>query len=138
MTIIFGVVLFLLGLLGAETLVTSKLPASRKFMDALSKSQEVLGILGIVLGIIQMVRVLDMLPVLRYAPGQFLILAGSVFVMIGLGLIFGLEVVRRNLKDTNSMIFQKLEKFRLFSLRSQKNFGIAGIVLGLIIFLNWL
>jgi hypothetical protein len=134
MVIVFSVILFLLGLLGAEALITLKLPAFRKALDKLIQYQEALGMLGIVFGGIYFVSMLDMIGTLGVAPMHFFLTLASVTAMIGLGLIFGLEVIRRNLKDTSSFLFQKLEAFRLLSLRFQKPFGVAGVVLGLLTF----
>lgn len=132
MIIVFSVILISLGLLGAESLIALKIPVTKKLLDLLRKYQEILGFLGLVFGGIYFVMWLDMIGLLRIAPGHFFITLASVISMIGLGLIFGLEVVRRNLKDTSSSFFQKLESFRQFSLRFQKPFGVAGVVLGLL------
>ncbi len=134
MIVVFSVILFLLGLIGAEAWITLKLPAFRNLLEKVVKQQEAIGILGIVFGGVYFMNTLDMIGQLRIAPGHFFITAASVFTMLGLGLVFGLEVIRRNLNNTDSFLFKKLEAFRLFSLRFQKPFGVAGVVLGLLTF----
>lgn len=136
MVIVFSILLILLGLLGAEGFVTAKLPATKASIEKLKAFQEMLGLLGLVFGCIFLVNWLDMFGRFRVAPAHFFIMFGSVFSMLALGLVFGLELVRRNLKDTSSTLFIKLDNFRNFALRFQQRFGIAALILGVVTFFS--
>lgn len=136
MIFVYSVTLVLLGLLGAENFVVSKLPAMRTFMDSLKKYQEIVGFAGIVFGVIYGAQWIDDIGTIRTNPAHFFILLFSVIMSFGLGLVFGLEVIRRNLKDTSSPIFLKLDAFRQLSVRFQNGFGISSIVLGVLNYLE--
>lgn len=135
MILVFSTVLFLLGLLAAETLLVPRVPAKiKELLTKLSVYQEPIGLVGMVLGVVYLFMVVDMISMMRLAPGHFVLMAISVFLILALGVLFGLDVVRRNLKTPHNAVFSRVEQFRLFALRRQKPIGIAAIAFGLISF----
>lgn len=134
MIVVFSVILFVLGLLGAESLVTKKLPMMVNLLVKLQEKRETIGVLGMVFGAVYGVLCLDSLGLLRAAPGHFIVMLASALIAIGLGMVFGLDVISRNLKNTDFFLLKQAERFRQLVLRMQKECGVAGVILGLLTF----
>lgn len=138
MILFFSIVLFLSGLLAAEAQVSAALPKAKPFIEKLAPYQEMLGGAGIVLGVHYLIASVDTIGRLHSAPLHYLLMLAAVVVLLALGLLFGLEIIRRNLKDTSLPFFQRLEGGRAWALRFQKVLGIAALALGVITFVGHL
>lgn len=139
MRFLFSIILFLLGVLGLEpwlaAKISAKAPRYYPYLQRVTQYREAIGILGLVFGFVAFVMWLDTIAVFAVAPGVVLLGLAHVVLMIALGLIFGLEAVRRNLRDTSSMLFTRLDHFRALSLKWQQPLGAAAMILGLVSFL---
>ncbi len=132
MGFIFSLLLIALGLLGAKDLIIGKLPASRNFLDKLNHYKEPIGLAGLLIGLVSLAA---WILVLRYTittPFQIILAIVTTIVLVGLGIIFSMDLIRSQLKDPNTKFLTKLEGFRLQLAAYQQIMGLAAIVLGIL------
>ena len=133
MEIILGILLIILGLLAAEVFIVSKLPAAANLIARLHPYQEAIGITALVIGFLTFLEwVTVWLPHLNLFPLRGLIALAAVFAAVSLGLIFGLDTLRRNLKDPIPPLILSADTLRLKLLPYKEMLGLAAIVLGII------
>ncbi len=136
MGIVVSILLMLLGLLAAEAAIAPKAPpAFNNLLAKLRPYQEPMGIAGILLGLLSLLEWISWLSRMNYAPVRMLLALAVVLLTVGLGIIFGFDAIRRNLKDSASPFFLKVDEFRTKILPYKEIMGYAGIVLGLLNFL---
>jgi hypothetical protein len=132
MGIILGILLVVLGLLAAENFIVSKIPAAKDLIAKLRVYEEAIGITGMVIGFLSFLEWLSWLPHLNLFLLRGLIALASVLVAFALGLIFGLEALRRNLKDPTPAVIIHLDGIRFKLVPYKELLGLAGLVLGII------
>lgn len=134
MWILLSILIVLLGLVGAESLVTEKVPASRNFIAKLREYKDVLGFSALVLGIISLIEWISLLQMFSFAPGHVLLALMTTLISCCLGLLFGLEFIRRNLPQGNFVI--RLELLRVRLLPQERALSLVAIVVGVICFIT--
>ncbi len=130
MGLLFTVALILLGLIGARGAVAEKLPASQKYIDPLKSNQQIIGIIGFVLGIIALFRWVEALAYLKLYPINALFGLALILIELALSFIFGLDAIRPTLKGQGAQFMLKAETFRSKLLPYQKILSIIAIVCG--------
>jgi len=132
MGILYSLLLIVLGLLAAQEYIVSKLPASRKLIDALDGYAEYAGIAGLVLGIHWLIEGVGLVGHPGISPLIILKIWGSALVTLALGLIFGLSLIRRFLNDNAATFLAKADELRTSLLPYRKELGLASLALGVI------
>ena len=132
--LILSILLMALGLLGAQALINEKAPQNVKdFVARVYQFRESLGIVGIVLGLLLFVlRVLSLGSAGHMHAISMLLWLIAPLVAFALGLIFGLDFLRKHLKDPNLPMLAKADQWRAKILPFQKILGIAGLALGIV------
>ena len=133
MGILLSILLIVLGLLGAETMIAEKAPpACRNYLAKLRPYQESLGLGGLILGLLSLIEWITWLPHIGHAPSHMLLWLMVALLTLSLGLIFGLEPIRRNLKNPGVALFATADGLRTKLLPSQQIIGLAAIAVGVL------
>jgi hypothetical protein len=136
--VILSLFLIALGVTGAEALLASKAPAVKGFIARLNAYRKGMGFIGIVLGLASLIEWLDKSRYLGLFSFAGLLVLASGGLMLGLGLIFGFDFIRENLKDPNVPVVIKIDAFRASIMPFQQAMGLAAIAVGAICLLRQL
>ena len=112
-----------------------KWPQSRELVNWLQGSRDWIGVVSLVLGLIQTLRVLTRLKYFGYAPGIFLIWLASAVVTAALGLLLGQNLLRQ-FAASNPKAVDIINKLVDRLAPQQKNLGYAAAILAVLILLR--
>lgn len=133
MSIVFSLLLMLLGAMGAQDLVMEKVPASKKFFDKVNPLSEILGFVGLLVGFIWVLRALSLLYYIGSMAFVLLTVWISAALLMALGLIFGIEPLKKVCGENPSPPFvEKLAGWRLQMLPYKRHLGLGALALGFI------
>jgi hypothetical protein len=125
MTIIFGLLLIVLGLLSAQEFIGEKIPGVKSTLDMLASYGEFIGTGGLLCGFIWFLEAAHLLGVIDIHP--VLVITGfvaSVLTMM-LGLVFGLPLFHKFMNEPTPAILVKADKW---SERLQPHRKILGFI----------
>ncbi len=111
-----------------------KWPQSRELVNWLQGSRDWIGVVSLVLGLIQTIRVLTRLKYFGYAPGIFLIWLASAVVTAALGLLLGQNLLRQ-FAASNPKAVDMINKLVDRLAPQQKNLGYAAAILAVLMLL---
>jgi len=111
-----------------------KWPQSRELVNWLQGSREWIGVVSLVIGLIQTIRVLSRLKYFGYAPGIYLIWLASAVVTAALGLLLGQNMLRQ-FAASNPKAVDIINKLVDRLAPQQKNLGYAAAILAVLILL---
>ena len=112
-----------------------KWPQSRELVNWLQGSRDWIGVVSLVLGLIQTLRVLTRLKYFGYAPGIFLIWLASAVVTAALGLLLGQNLLRQ-FAASNPKAVDIINRLVDRLAPQQKNLGYAAAILAVLILLR--
>ncbi len=111
-----------------------KWPQSRELVNWLQGSRDWIGVVSLILGLIQTIRILARLKYFGYAPGIFLIWLASAVVTAALGLLLGQNLLRQ-FAASNPKAVDMINKLVDRLAPHQKNLGYAAAILAVLILL---
>lgn len=89
------ILLVLLGLLGISAVLKSRNPQARQAMAQLESVGGWIGLVGLILGVLHLVRALLNISVLTVAPFAYIMWLVMALVLIGLGLLLALPTIQQ-------------------------------------------
>ena len=137
MGLLFCILLILLGVLGLSTVIVEKVPAAKSAIAKLVEYQEIIGVIGIVLGTLSLFMWLISAHYIFAFPLRILLALAAVLIELALGIIFGLPWLRKNtLKDPAVPFTIKMENLRNRLLPKQRELGFVALVIGVLYLLT--
>ena len=127
MTYVAVAFLLILGFLGAIQLIAARKPGARALAEKLAPHQGWIGVVGVTLGAIYLVRMLlhGWIDALGVVPVSALTALAGALLLIGLGAIFGLGVLKR-LGNVGEKLDPLVARIRPF----QNTLGVAALGIG--------
>ncbi len=128
MTYVAVALLLTLGFLGAIQIIAARKPSATELANKLAPHQGWIGVVGLVLGAIYLVRMLlhGWIDLLGFAPVMALTAMAGALLLIGLGAIFGLGLMKQ-LGAAGSKLDALVARIRPF----QATLGLAAVGIGL-------
>ena len=130
---LFSILLIIVGVLAAYPGIVRARPDAKDLLDKLVPYQGWFGIVALVWGAIDLLRILLHLGMMTMMPAMWLILilAGNVVAVL-LGLILGYGLIAQYVLSGNPDARRRGEEWRAKLLTRQVALGWAGIVLGIL------
>lgn len=128
------ITLVILAMLILDRELQEKWPQSREMVSWLQGSRDWIGVVSLVIGVINLLRILSRLKYFGYAPGIYLIWLTSAVVMAALGLLLGQNLLRQ-WATSNPKALDILNKSIDKVAPHQKNLGYAAAILAVLMFL---
>ena len=127
MTYVAVALLLVLGFLGAIQLIAARKPSAKDFAEKLAPYQGWIGVVGMVLGVIYLVRMLlnNWFDVLGVAPIAALTALAGALLLVGLGALFGLSVLKQ-FGTASAKLDGLVARMRPF----QATLGVAALAVG--------
>jgi hypothetical protein len=139
MSIIFCLLLIVLGLLAAQDFLGQKAPIFKKCSDALNPYSDYIGLAGLVVGVLWVLEVITtiftLLHILFSHPFFALMPIILSLLMLSLGLILGLNYALKLIGNPQNAFIAKVTQIRDSLTAHKKNLGLAGVGLGLLFLL---
>ena len=111
------IMLFILGVLGASSVIVKKKPEAKDLIDKLAKISGYVGIVAILWGIWDLIWLLRFIRLLGHFPLTWITMLAVTIVFLGLGFIFGYGMaaayMSEDAKAKAEGIRQKLLKFQI-------------------------
>jgi hypothetical protein len=127
--------LFILGVLGASSVIVKKRPEAKDLIDKLAKISGYVGIVAVLWGIWDLIWLLRFIRLLGHFPLTWITMLAVTVVFLGLGFIFGYGMAAAYMSDDAKAkaegIRQKVLKFQI---------PLGWLSLGLVVWLcllNW-
>jgi hypothetical protein len=130
--ILLSLLLLALSVIGADSFIIAKVPASKKYIDKLVRYRAVIGFAGIVVSVACLLQWFAIAHFAGLASGPVLFALVAILLTLVLGFVFGLSYIRDSLKDPNAPFLLKAEGFRIKLLPFQQQLSLAGLVVGII------
>ncbi len=127
--LIQGLLLLVLGVLGAANLIIARRPDAEKAISKLSPYEGWLGTSAAIIGIFWIIRAVRGIGLLAYSPISWLLYTASAVVCLLLGVLLGVGVIKSFIKNENANA--KLDHFIAKLAPYKGRLGIAAIALGL-------
>ncbi|MBM4373108.1 MAG: hypothetical protein FJ098_15745 [Deltaproteobacteria bacterium] len=132
MGIITGLVLVLLGILGASSVIIRKQPEAKDFIERLAKYQGYIGIVACIWGLWTVLHAILNLGWLRHAGVWWLTYMATGVLQVSLGFILGYGLIRLYALDkANDATKAKAEQTYQKLVSLQIPMGFAAIILGI-------
>jgi hypothetical protein len=129
------ILLFILGVLGASSVIVKKRPEAKDLIDKLAKISGYVGIIAVLWGIWDLIWLLRFIRLLGHFPLTWITMLAVTVVFLGLGFIFGYGMAAAYMSDDAKAkaegIRQKVLKFQI---------PLGWLSLGLVVWLcllNW-
>jgi hypothetical protein len=129
------ILLFILGVLGASSVIVKKRPEAKDLIDKLAKISGYVGIIAVLWGIWDLIWLLRFIRLLGHFPLTWITMLAVTVVFLGLGFIFGYGMaaayMSEDAKAKAEGIRQKVLKFQI---------PLGWLSLGLVVWLcllNW-
>ena len=111
------IMLFILGVLGASSVIVKKRPEAKDLIDKLAKISGYVGIVAVLWGIWDLIWLLRFIRLLGHFPLTWITMLAVTVVFLGLGFIFGYGMaaayMSEDAKAKAEGIRQKLLKFQI-------------------------
>lgn len=109
--------LFILGVLGASSVIVKKRPEAKDLIDKLAKISGYVGIVAVLWGIWDLIWILRFIRILGHFPLQWLTMLAGTVVFLSLGFIFGYGMAAAYMSEEAKAkaegLRQKLIKFQI-------------------------
>ena len=128
------ITLAVLAMLVLSREILEKWPQSRELIQWLHGSRDWIGVVSLVIGLINILRILGRLKYFGYAPGIYLIWLASAVVTAALGLLLGQSLLRQWAAG-NPKAVDVINKMVDTLAPHQKNLGYAAGILAVLILL---
>jgi hypothetical protein len=130
---LFSILLIVVGLLGAYPGIVKARPDARDILDKILPYQGIIGVVALIWGLLNLLRVLLHMGMMTMMPAVWfiLILAGDLVAVL-LGLILGYGLIAKYVLSNSPAARQRGEEFRAKLLARQVALGWAGIILGIL------
>ena len=129
------IMLFILGVLGASSVIVKKRPEAKDLIDKLAKISGYVGIIAVLWGIWDLIWVIRFIRILGHFPLMWITMLAVTVVFLGLGFIFGYGMAAAYMSEEAKAkaegLRQKLLKFQI---------PLGWLSLGLVVWLcllNW-
>ena len=133
MGLILGLLLIVLGLVAARDFLVEKVPAMRRFIDALQPFAQYAGLAALLFGFVGLIQAVGMLRYFGYGPVYMLMWWITIALLFALGLIFSIDFFNRVVVQPSPAFLVKVNRFTARLLPHKRNLGLAGIVFGILI-----
>jgi hypothetical protein len=111
------ILLFILGVLGASSVIVKKRPEAKDLIDKLAKISGYVGIVAVLWGIWDLIWILRFIRLLGHFPLMWITMLAVTVVFLGLGFIFGYGMAAAYMSEEAKAkaegIRQKLLKFQI-------------------------
>jgi hypothetical protein len=131
------ITLAVLAILVLSREMLEKWPQSRELVQWLQGSRDWIGVVSLVIGLINLIRVLTRLKYFGYAPGIYLLWLASSLVMAALGLLLGQNLLR-HFAASNPKAVDLINKAVDKLAPHQKNLGYGAAILAVLMLLMWI
>ena len=132
MWIITVVVLLAAGLLGAANLIVAKKPNAKELIDKLTPYQGWIGVVLVVWGVIDVIRVVGFLGALSSAPFRMVIAILTALTELGLGFLLGSGLISKYVLSKSPQALEKGQLLRAKLAVYQGPLGLTAIVLAIL------
>ena len=130
---LFSIILIVVGLLAAYPGIVKTRPDARQILDKITPYQGIIGVVALIWGLLNLLRVLLHLNMFTMMPAVwFILILASDIVAVLLGLILGYGLIAQYVLGNSLSARQRGEDFRAKLLPRQVPLGWAGIILGVL------
>lgn len=138
MGILINALLFLLGLLAAQTWVLSKFGGAKGLIDKLIPIQRYLGIVGLVIGVFLIIDTLKVLNFISFQPIRVLLAVATCVLLILLGLLYGYDLLHQYVLSKSQSASGAGSNLKTKLAGVQVQLGLAGMVVAILSLLSYL
>lgn len=132
MWIITVAVLLAGGLLGAANLIIAKKPNAKVLIDKLTPYQGWIGVVLVVWGVIDVIRIVPSLGALSAAPLSMVIWILTALTELGLGFLLGYGLISKYVLGSSPQALEKGQQLRATLVVYQGPLGVTAIVLAIL------
>ena len=132
MWIITVAVLLAGGLLGAANLIIAKKPNAKELIDKLTPYQGWIGVVLVVWGVIDVIRIVPSLGALSAAPLWMVISLLTALTELGLGFLLGYGLISKYVLGSSPQALEKGQQLRANLAVYQGPLGLTAIVLAIL------
>ena len=132
MWIITVAVLLAGGLLGAANLIIAKKPNAKELIDKLTPYQGWIGVVLVVWGVIDVIKIVPSLGALSAAPLSMVIWILTALTELGLGFLLGYGLISKYALSKNPQALEKGQQLRAKLAVFQGPLGLTAIVLAIL------
>ena len=132
MWIITVVVLLAGGLLGAANLIVAKKPNAKELIDKLTPYQGSIGVVLVIWGVIDVIRIVPSLGALSSAPLWTVISLLTALTELGLGFLLGYGLISKYALSKSPQALEKGQQLRAKLVVYQGPLGLTAIVLAIL------
>ena len=132
MWIITVAVLLAGGLLGAANLIVAKKPNAKDLIDKLTPYQGSIGVVLVIWGVIDLIRIVPSLGALSSAPLSMVIAILTALTEIGLGFLLGYGLISKYALSKNPQALEKGQQLRAKLVVYQGPLGLTAIALAIL------
>lgn len=130
---LFSILLVVVGVLAAYPSIVRTRPDAKEILDKILPYQGYIGIVALIWGALNLLRILLHLGAMTMMPAMWLILALAANVVgVLLGLILGYGLIAQYVLSNSPDARRRGEEWRSKLLQRQVSLGWAGVVLGII------
>ena len=133
MWIITVVVLLAGGLLGAANLIIAKKPNAKELIDKLTPYQGSIGVVLVIWGVIDVIRIVPSLGALSSAPLWTVISLLTALTELGLGFLLGYGLISKYALSKSPQALEKGQQLRAKLTVYQGPLGLTAIVLAILL-----
>ncbi|HEX8707602.1 MAG TPA: hypothetical protein VF723_05020 [Pyrinomonadaceae bacterium] len=136
---LFALLLIVAGVLAAASLIVQKQPNAREIIAKLVPFQGIIGIILLLWGLINLIRLLSVLgPMMQGVPLTAILALATFLVAVALGFLLGYGLIKQYVLNKDGGASQGGENLLLRLAKVQGPLGIIGIGLGIWMLISFL
>lgn len=130
----YGIWLFVIGVLVAPNIISSRKPKAKEWIDKLVPIQGWLGAISLVWGIVEVIRFLSKLRWFDVIPLAFITWIVYALILVVIGILLGMNLIKSFVSNEEAK--QKMDQLVTKLAPKQGTFGLISIIVGLWIMID--